>query len=65
MSSWYLGQTYRADRIEAALMDLAPGNICFVLAVYSDEIQSSLALLCSADTALLAPEDSGGGMEFA
>ena len=59
------GGQITADRIETTLMDLAPGNICFGLAVYSDEAQSSQALLHSADTALLAAEASGGGVEFA
>jgi GGDEF domain-containing protein len=54
-----------ADRIEVSLADSAPGAICFGLAAYSDDVKDAQALLRMADTALLAAEASGGGVEFA
>lgn len=59
------GGRIAADRIETALGDSAPGSVCFGLAAYSDEMKDAQALLRSADTALLAAEASGGGVEFA
>jgi GGDEF domain-containing protein len=59
------GGRIAADRIEAALGGTAPGNICFGLAAYAEGLKDSQALLRSADTALLAAEATGGGVEFA
>lgn len=59
------GARIAADRIEAALANVAPGAISFGLATYAREIKESQALLRSADTALLAAEAMGGGVEFA
>jgi len=59
------GGRIAADRIESALDGLAPGDVCFGLAAYKDGLTDSQALLRSADTALLAAEATGGGVEFA
>jgi len=54
-----------ADRIEAALADVAPGDVSFGLAAYAEGIPDAQTLLRSADTALLAAEAMGGGIELA
>ena len=60
------GGRIAADRIELALADLAPGTISLGLAAYADAFKGDpQALLRSADTALLAAEAMGGGVEFA
>jgi GGDEF domain-containing protein len=59
------GGRIAADRIEVALADVAPGSVCFGLTSYSDDLEDAQALLRLADTALLAAEASGGGVEFA
>ena len=59
------GGRIAADRIEAALESVAPGPICFGLAAYTDTYEDSQELMRSADTALLAAEAAGGGVEFA
>ena len=59
------GARIAADRIESALDDPARGDLCVGLAAYSDGIPEAQALLRSADTALLAAEAAGGGLEFA
>lgn len=59
------GSRIAADRIEIALQGVAPGNVSFGLAAWSEEHEDSQALLRAADTALLAAEASGGGVEFA
>jgi diguanylate cyclase (GGDEF)-like protein len=59
------GGRIAADRIETALANLAPGAICFGLAAYADTFEDSQKLLRAADTALLAAEAAGGGVEFA
>lgn len=58
------GGRIAADRVEMALDDIAPGPICFGLAAFSEDYESSQDLLQSADTALLAAEAAGGGVEF-
>lgn len=59
------GGRIAADRIEVALSTLAPGAVCFGLAAYADAVEDSQALLRTAETALLAAQASGGGVEFA
>jgi len=59
------GARIAADRVEAALSGAAPGAISFGVATYAREVADSQALLRSADTALLAAEAMGGGVEFA
>jgi len=58
------GGRIAADRIEIALQGLATGSVCFGLASYSDEFKTSSELLKAADTALLAAEAAGGGVEL-
>lgn len=58
------GGRIAADRVEAALRDLAPRAVSFGLAAYSDQRKSAQELLQLADTALLAAEAAGGGIEF-
>ncbi len=58
------GGRIAADRIEAALGDIAPGAISFGLAAYHGTIRESQELLRAADTALLKAEAAGGGVEF-
>jgi GGDEF domain-containing protein len=58
------GGRIAADRVEVAISGLAPGPICFGLAAYSDDFSNSQELLQSADTALLAAQAAGGGVEF-
>ena len=59
------GARIAADRIEAALADMAPGDVSFGLAAYAEGVTDAQTLLRSADTALLAAEAMGGGIEFA
>ena len=59
------GGRLAADRVEQSLDGIAPGNVSFGLAAYSEDLENSDALLRAADTALLAAEASGGGVEFA
>ena len=59
------GGRIAADRIEVGLTDVALGVASFGLAAYSVEIKDSQTLLRTADTALLAAEAGGGGVEFA
>ena len=58
------GGRIAADRIEAALSTLAPGATCFGLAAYSADHTDPQMLMRCADTALLAAEAAGGGVEF-
>jgi len=58
------GARVAADRIELALAGDGGGPVSFGLAVYSPDMQDSSALLEAADTALLAAEAAGGGIEF-
>jgi len=58
------GGRIAADRIEAALAAMAPGAVCFGLAAYSATHSDPQMLMRSADTALLAAEAGGGGVEF-
>lgn len=58
------GGRIAADRVEMALNDLAPGAVSFGLAAYAEHYESSQELLQAADTALLAAEAAGGGVEF-
>lgn len=58
------GGRIAADRVEMAVEDIAPGPVCFGLAAFSEDYESSQDLLQSADTALLAAEAAGGGVEF-
>ncbi len=59
------GGRIAADRIEVALEGKAPGSVSFGLVAYSDSYESAQTLLRAADTALLAAEATGGGVEFA
>jgi len=59
------GGRISADRVESAVDGLADGPVAFGLAAYSDDIKDSQELLKMADTALLAAEAAGGGVEFA
>lgn len=59
------GGRIAADRVEMALSGLTPGAVSFGLAAFNDTYKSSQALLRAADTALLAAEAAGGGIEFA
>ena len=59
------GGRIAADRMEVALASIAPGAICFGMAAYHDSYADAQALLRAADTALLAAEAAGGGVEFA
>ncbi|MDX1494417.1 MAG: diguanylate cyclase [Longimicrobiales bacterium] len=58
------GGRIAADRVEMALNGLAPGAACFGLATFSEKYENSQELLRAADTALLAAEAAGGGVEF-
>lgn len=58
------GARVAADRVEAALAKVAPGPISFGLATYSRDVDDAQTLMRSADTALLAAEAMGGGVEF-
>ncbi len=58
------GGRIAADRVEVALKGTAPGPICFGLAAFSEKFENSQELLRAADTALLAAEAAGGGVEF-
>lgn len=58
------GGRLAADRVEMALEGIAPGPICFGLAAFSEDFESSQELLQAADTALLTAEAAGGGVEF-
>ena len=59
------GGRIAADRIDAAIGKVAPGTLAFGLAAYGEQCESADALLRAADTALLAAEAAGGGVEFA
>lgn len=61
------GARVAADRVEGALAELAPGTISFGLATYTQDTADAQSLLRAADTdtALLAAEAMGGGVEFA
>ncbi len=59
------GGRIAADRVEVALKGIAPGAVCFGLTAFSESFASSQELLRAADTALLAAEAAGGGVEFA
>lgn len=58
------GGRIAADRVEMALDGIAPGPVSFGLAAYAEHFESSQDLLQAADTALLAAEAAGGGVEF-
>lgn len=58
------GGRIAADRIEIALQGLAAESVCFGLASYSEQFTSPSELLKAADTALLAAEEAGGGVEL-
>jgi GGDEF domain-containing protein len=58
------GARIAADRIEIALGDAVPGTLSFGLAPYRDGYENAQLLLREADTALLAAEASGGGIQF-
>lgn len=58
------GARLAADRIESALVDVAPRTPCFGLASYANTMRDSSELLEIADRALLAAEAAGGGVEF-
>ena len=58
------GARIAADRVETALEELAPGAVSFGLVAYSSEMKKSQDLLEAVDTALLAAEAAGGGVEF-
>ena len=59
------GARVAADRVDGALAEIAPGTISFGLATYTRDTTDAQSLLRSADTALLAAEAMGGGVEFA
>jgi len=59
------GGRIAADRIEAALEGRTPAAVCFGLAAWTKSFEDSQELLRAADTALLAAEAAGGGVEFA
>lgn len=58
------GGRIAADRVEMAIADMAPGPVCFGLAAFNETFESAQDLLRAADTALLAAEAGGGGVEF-
>lgn len=59
------GARIAADRVEMALVDVAPGAICFGLAAYDPKMRKPDELLDATDGALLKAEVDGGGVEFA
>ncbi len=59
------GARIAADRIELALGGVGTGPVSFGLVAYSDSFTSSQELLRAADTALLAAEAAGGGVQLA
>jgi GGDEF domain-containing protein len=59
------GGRIAVDRIEAAVRPHAAGDVCFGLAAFTPDYADAQALLRAADTALLAAEAAGGGVEFA
>lgn len=58
------GSRVAADRIESVVGPVAPGPISFGMASFKKEYESAQDLLRAADTALLAAEAAGGGVEF-
>ncbi len=58
------GARIAADRVEMALKETVSGAASFGLAAYSTSMKDSSELLRTADTALLAAEAAGGGVEF-
>ena len=58
------GARIAADRVELALDGAVPGPVSFGLAAYSPHVKESGALLAATERALLAAEESGGGVEF-
>ena len=58
------GARIAADRVEMALRETISGAPSFGLAGYSTNMKDSSELLQAADTALLAAEAAGGGVEF-
>ena len=59
------GARIAADRIEAAVGNVAGSPLSFGLASYDNAMQDPSALLEAADRALLAAEAGGGGVEIA
>lgn len=58
------GARIAADRVELALGSVAPAPLSFGLASYSPHMKDSLQLLDAAESALLAAEGAGGGVEL-
>jgi GGDEF domain-containing protein len=58
------GARIAADRLEAALADVATDRASFGLVAYNRKMKDSSELLEAADRALLAAEDAGGGVEL-
>ena len=58
------GARIAADRVEMALRETVSGAPSFGLAAYNTKMKDSSELLQAADTALLAAEAAGGGVEF-
>lgn len=58
------GGRIAADRIEFAVSGIGKDTVSFGLSAYSDDLKDSQQLLKAADTALLAAEAAGGGVEF-
>ena len=59
------GALIAADRVESAIADDVSGPISFGMATYHRDVASAETLLRSAETALLAAQAMGGGIEFA
>lgn len=58
------GGRIAADRVEMAIEEMAPGPVCFGLTAFGERFENSQELLRAADTALLAAEAAGGGVEL-
>lgn len=59
------GARIAADRIESVLQEVAPGAVSIGLAAFDPDMTDPAELLDAADTALLAAEARGGGVEMA
>ena len=58
------GARIAADRVESALDGAVPGPVSLGLAAYTSHLKDSSELLDATERALVAAEESGGGVEF-
>jgi diguanylate cyclase (GGDEF)-like protein len=58
------GARIAADRVELALESVRSATVSFGLAAYGPHMKKSIELLEAAESALLAAEASGGGVEL-